>query len=443
MGKQVHYEFGGPLGAISIIIGLPFAIYLLYYLCPNEPDQPCGDLAFLEKHAAHVGVSVADLLSGRTLSLSQLSDAMVTCATWTAFHAAMYQLIPGPVFDGAQLRTGARLKYPINGHRQFWITLFVLNYGNPKFGSDGSFQGFGSYDLGWCYDNFVALASASIIWASVLSVLLYVASFRPGTLLAEGGDTGSAVYDFFIGRELNPRFRGTIFDAKFFCELRPGLIGLVALNMGMAQKQKELHGEYSWEMLSINVFQGLYVWDALYHERSVLTTMDITTDGFGFMLVFGDLCWVPFTYGIQARYLVHRPGLDSVPLLMVVWMLNFLGYCMFRGANGEKDAFRTNPNSPASAHLQYIDTARGTRLLVSGWWGMARKINYTADWLMGLAWCLVTGFHTVLTYFYTIYFTILLIHRALRDDDMCQKKYGDDWNRYKQKVPYWFIPGII
>ena len=26
-----------------------------------------------------------------------------------------------------------------------------------------SFQGFGAYDLGWCYDNFVALASASII----------------------------------------------------------------------------------------------------------------------------------------------------------------------------------------------------------------------------------------------------------------------------------------
>jgi len=49
----------------------------------------------------------------------------------------------------------------------------------------------------------------------------------------------------------------------------------------------------------------------------------------------------------------------------------------------------------------------------------------------------------VCRYFYTIYFTILLIHRALRDDDMCQKKYGNDWNRYKQKVPYWFIPGII
>jgi len=64
---------------------------------------------------------------------------------------------------------------------------------------------------------------------------------------------------------------------------------------------------------------------------------------------------------------------------MLLFATLWFRYCMFRGANGEKDAFRTNPNSPASAHLQYIDTARGTRLLVSGWWGMARKINYTGE----------------------------------------------------------------
>lgn len=43
------------------------------------------------------------------------------------------------------------------------------------------------------------------------------------------------------------------------------------------------------EMVSVNIFQGLYVWDALYNERAILTTMDITTDGFGWMLAFGDL----------------------------------------------------------------------------------------------------------------------------------------------------------
>jgi delta14-sterol reductase len=36
-------------------------------------------------------------------------------------------------------------------------------------------------------------------------------------------------------------------------------------------------------------------------EKAILTTMDITTDGFGFMLAFGDLAWVPFIYSLQAR----------------------------------------------------------------------------------------------------------------------------------------------
>lgn len=34
------------------------------------------------------------------------------------------------------------------------------------------------------------------------------------------------MYDFFKGRELNPRLKD--FDLKFFCEMRPGLIGWVS-----------------------------------------------------------------------------------------------------------------------------------------------------------------------------------------------------------------------
>lgn len=40
------------------------------------------------------------------------------------------------------------------------------------------------------------------------------------------GFTGNVLYDFFIGRELNPRL-GASFDIKEFCELRPGLVGWV------------------------------------------------------------------------------------------------------------------------------------------------------------------------------------------------------------------------
>lgn len=46
--------------------------------------------------------------------------------------------------------------------------------------------------------------------------------------------------------------------------------------------------------------------------------MDIIHDGFGFMLAFGDLVWVPFTYSLQAFYLVNHPQDLSWPLASVI-----------------------------------------------------------------------------------------------------------------------------
>lgn len=116
---------------------------------------------------------------------------------------------------------------------------------------------------------------------------------------------------------------------------------------------------------------------------------------------------------------------------------------LIRGANGQKDAFRRDPNAPTVSHLKYMPTKRGTKLLTSGWWGAARKINYTGDWVMGLGWCMFTGFRSTVPYFYSVYFGILLLHRALRDDHACAIKYGEDWKTYKQKVPRMFIPGFF
>ena len=79
---------------------------------------------------------------------------------------------------------------------------------------------------------------------------------------------------------------------------------------------------------------------------------------------------------------------------------------------------------------------------------------------MGLAWCLPTGFQTPVTYFYVVYFAVLLIHRQRRDDARCVVKYvqiccsspleteatlhrhGKDWDRYQKLVPYRIIPYI-
>lgn len=435
------YEFGGPAGALAVLLGLPFVVFLLYFGCGAEGGTgfcvSFSNLAQLPLEVVH-GVQ-AGLSSGELCSW----PAMLAVLGWTALQFIFYVALPGPTVNGVQLRDGTRLSYAMNGHLAFWLSL-LLCCGVPMF--TGTAMGSGSVQrvplpLSWMYDHYLELLSASMVLSLAISVYSYASSFVRGVMLAEGGNTRSAIYNFFIGRPLNPRL-GSL-DLKACCELRPGLIGWALLNLGMAAKQIEITGQLSGSMFLVNAFQLIYVWDALYNEAAILTTMDITTDGFGFMLAFGDLTWVPFTYSLQARLLVSQEPNLSPAALLAICALNLGGYLIFRGANSQKDAFRRDPSHPSVAHLRYMETARGSRLLTSGWWGAARKINYTGDWLMGLAWSLCCGGISPLAYFYPIYFGVLLIHRAMRDDHFCAVKYGEDWSRYKQKVPALFIPGII
>jgi hypothetical protein len=83
------------------------------------------------------------------------------------------------------------------------------------------------YAATFLYDEFLGLLTAATVFANVLALYLYVSSRLSGAVdtrtgLAPHGNSGNVVYDFFIGRTLNPRIGS--FDWKYFCELRPGLI---------------------------------------------------------------------------------------------------------------------------------------------------------------------------------------------------------------------------
>ena len=440
--KTFDYEFGGPVGALGTIIALPLVILML----THWTDVGSVDVSFLSAFKDQP-FWTAILSSSVFCPSCSNQELLIRCGlgliAWFCFQVILERFLPCELVEGAPIKGDVkhRLTYRINGHLAFWITLLAINVAWPSWDDKAQLYQPGAFPLTLLYDYFQELALCDILICSVLSVYLYLNSFAGTKILADGGDSGNPIYDFFIGRELNPRIGS--FDWKEFCELRPGLIGWMLLNLAcMKQQQNEL-GYISGSMILLNLFQGVYVWDALYQERAILTTMDITTDGFGFMLLFGDLAWVPFTYSVQARYLVkHDPHLSTTALAIIL-TLHVAGYIIFRGANGQKDAFRRNPNDPALKHLSFLQTKRGTKLLTSGWWGFARKINYTGDYLMGLTWCLVCGFQSIVPYFYAIYFLILLIHRSIRDDHMCHVKYGDDWLEYKKLVPYRFIPGVV
>jgi protein-S-isoprenylcysteine O-methyltransferase Ste14 len=348
---------------------------------------------------------------------------------WLLFQGALQVAAPGPWVEGTRLLDGSRLPYKMNGRFSFWFTWACLGAGVAS---------------GWIrpailVDELGPLLTTMNLFAYALSIYLY----RLGRALGARGErlTGSQIADFWLGLVRNPRVGS--FDIKLFCEARPGLIGWVAIDLSLAAKQYEKLGTITAAMILICAFHFWYVADYYRHEEAILTTWDVRHENFGFMLCWGNLVWVPFTYTIQAFYLVnHSPPLGSLAIAGLV-LLNFAGFVIFRGTNIQKHRFRKDPERPVWGRpARYIQTARGPLLLASGWWGLARHMNYLGDWLMGLAWCLTTGFSSALPYSYIVFLTILLVHRERRDHDQCAASYGEDWKSYCRSVRWRIVPGI-
>ncbi|KAJ3878253.1 ergosterol biosynthesis ERG4/ERG24 [Lentinula edodes] len=439
--QTTHYEFLGPVGTFFISVGVPSMIYGLYYGCSEQTGgcpPPTLTLSKLtsELTALPVTISLHDISWWQGLWQEVWdTEAALMYLAWYAFCVVAWRVLPGAQVEGTRIRDGSVKKYKINAFSTFLLALGLVT---------GVIIRFGPEKFTFLYERWVGFATAAILMSIVQAFVVYAMSFREGALLALGGNTGNWVYDWYIGRQLNPTLSifGAEFDIKSFNELRPGLILWALIDISMVCEQAVRRGgigNVTDSMWLVLLFQIGYVADALYNEPAILTTMDITTDGFGFMLSVGDLAWVPFAYSLQARYLAFHPILLGPVATALIVAVNATGYYIFREANGQKNDFR---NGKDTRGLKYFTTESGSKLITSGWWGRSRHPNYLGDLLMALAWSLPTGFDTPITYFYVMYFAVLLIHRQRRDDENCEKKYGKDWEKYKKMVPYRIIPYI-
>ncbi|GFF60110.1 C-14 sterol reductase [Aspergillus udagawae] len=474
------YEFGGPLGALVFIFGLSTLIYSLTFLCNDVSGCPAPSLLnpatlSLDKLKKEVGWPQE--------GLKTFFDIRVTLwvLSYYLLSLVLYVSLPGEVVEGTELACKGRLRYKFNAFPSAILILSGLALGTYAYGADF---------IVWTYlwDNYVQVITANLMICTALAVFVYVKSFSvpaPGQPnpelreLAPGGHTGNALYDFFIGRELNPRVQLPIpfvdeasrtIDINVWCEMRPGLLGWIILNLSNIARQYRTYGYITNSIVLSTIFQTFYVLDGLYMEPAVLTTMDVIMDGFGYMLSFGHLVWVPFIYNIQTRYLAVYPLELSLKDILSILTVTGAGYTIFRGANNQKNRFRRDPNDPHMKHIKYIQTSSGSKLMISGWWGLARHFNYLGDWLMSWSYSLPTGvagytiiesinssgdvqkqaiqtpevrgWGMIFTYFFLLYFGVLLIHRERRDEEKCKRKYGADWERYTSIVRSRIIPGI-
>ncbi|MFO0546855.1 MAG: hypothetical protein U0271_00640 [Polyangiaceae bacterium] len=433
-----EWHFGGPPGALAMMLLLPV---LTVYL-------------WISVHRYH-GALVLPTLDVLRQAPVPTARATILVLAFLALQIALQVVLPGRTAEGLPGHDKLKLKYKLNGFLSLWVTLAIL----------GGLLTAKVFTASMVLDELGPMLAVSVVGAYLLGLFLYAYGFMSPR---EERRSGNVVYDYFMGTALNPRVASarvaraelatggeasvgtttvedptTGFDLKLFFESKIGMTAWIAVTMTMAAAELERTGAISTSMALVAGFHLLYVADFYFFEDAMLSTWDINYENFGYMLGFGFVVWMPFTFSLQAQYLVyHQPRLPVWAALLIT-ALNLTGYYIFRSSNLQKHRFKTQPASRIwGKEPAFIPTKRGTKLLVSGWWGLARHANYLGDLTMALAWCLPCGFSHVTPYFYFIYFAPLLIDRERRDHHVCAKKYGDDWEVYCKRVPYRIFPGV-
>ncbi|KAM5165263.1 delta(14)-sterol reductase LBR [Mantella aurantiaca] len=388
-------EFGRTIGTFFISLCFPLLLYYLLYQCTQK------------------NVSLLSFYPHWTLADLWNPTVLGYFALWMLLHALFYLLPIGKFTYGMPLANGKRMKYRTHGLHAFFLVAGLV-----------AVLWYNQVNLLYVYKHLHQFAAAATLFCVAISVYTLAHSYRvPREDLSETGKSGNIIYTFFVGRELNPHI-GNI-DLKYFSAIQSPFIVWVFLNfvMLLAEMNVQKLDKPSISMILVNIFQLIYVLDAVSNQEPMFTSLEFVNDGFGFMFAFGSLVFVPFTYSLQAMYLVKHPVHLSCTVIGAIVTLYTLGFFLFRHSNNQKSAFRKNPEDPKFSRR-------------------VRHPNYLGDLMIAWAWCLPCGFTSVLPYFYGFFLTALLLHRVIRVEQQCKTKYGPDWQKYCQHVPYRLFPYI-
>lgn len=108
-----HYEFGGPLGALSVTLAVPFFTYWLTFACTPESGCPPWPVSsFLSFHQLGWAAMVGD---AQWWSLFWSAEAAAVYVGWYTFCVLCWRFLPGERVQGSELRNGEKITYPMNG----------------------------------------------------------------------------------------------------------------------------------------------------------------------------------------------------------------------------------------------------------------------------------------------------------------------------------------
>jgi delta14-sterol reductase len=258
--------------------------------------------------------------------------------------------------------------------------------------------------------------------------------------------TGHSFFaDFYLGRTENRQFFNGRVDGKMVLYL----LGAVMLALNILSFEAHHLIAFGADASPGAILYGcLFLWfvvDYLLFERVHLYTYDIFAERIGFKLGWGCLTFYPYFYAVGLWFAAALPNPGTPAWLLVVYALVFFaGWTLSRGANMQKFFFKVDPRHALLGIIKPRTLSNGSQsLLCSGFWGVARHINYLGEILMAVGLTLALGWPALwAAWLYPLYYIGLLLPRERDDERRCAKKYGALWTEYMRKVPRRIIPGI-
>ncbi len=281
-------------------------------------------------------------------------------------------------------------------------------------------------------------------WSALAGACLLGLIFTCSIVLTAPSTGKPLVADLFLGRRPNPQFFGNRVDAKMYLYL----IGAVLLELNVlsfaAHAMKVNGGKLPASVLLYCALFSFFLCEYLFFEEVHLYTYDFFAERVGFKLGWGCFTFYPFFYAVGLWGVAPRPNATApVWLLVLAAVVFFTGWGCSRGANLQKYVFKKNPKATFLGIAPQVVTDGKLTLLVNGWWGLSRHINYLGEVLMatGLALSLAR-LGSPFPWLYPLYYVLLLGTRERDDNKRCAAKYGALWTEYTAKVPKRIIPFV-
>ena len=422
------------------------------------------------------------------MRMNVLLECLATLLLLHAFILLLHIAIPAKQVEGYVcdvVSTRRRLKYRLNGLRCLLVSVIPFILGLLLLSPAGQ-QQHEIYLLCFLSYNYATLALLSNILGLALTVYMVYIRFprlsavekkgnavrrAPTATVATNGNSNASVdtaldqrgMAFFNGLEFNPRvviFGRVVVDIKMYLYLVGAI--LLELNVLSSVLRERLESNRNENSRGMIVYAALLTWfcaEYMYFERVHLFTYDLFAEKVGFKLAWGCLCFYPFFYPIGMFPILYRDHDTASDITMwqacCIVVLFFTGCILTRGANLQKYYFRRFPERTTVffglVHQRTLQSS--DRILCSGFWGLARHVNYFGEILQALALAL-PGFWLnsddssttmcVLPWLYPLYCVLLFIPRQRDDDALMQQKYGPQvMDEYRSKVPYRIVPGLF